>query len=75
VRSNSLKQARACSSQYFCTCVGVLLVYKRPVLANEPTLKYVIYLQKSAFSEWAMLGSNQRPLPCEGSEIVCWGFL
>ena len=22
-----------------------------------------------------MLGSNQRPLPCEGSESVCWGFL
>jgi hypothetical protein len=24
---------------------------------------------------WAMLGSNQRPLPCEGSVIVCWRFL
>ena len=22
-----------------------------------------------------MLGSNQRPLPCEGSKIVCWRFL
>jgi hypothetical protein len=22
-----------------------------------------------------MLGSNQRPLPCEGSVIVCWRFL
>jgi hypothetical protein len=22
-----------------------------------------------------MLGSNQRPLPCEGSTIVCWRFL
>jgi hypothetical protein len=22
-----------------------------------------------------MLGSNQRPLPCEGSEMVCWRFL
>ena len=22
-----------------------------------------------------MLGSNQRSLPCEGSTIVCWGFL
>jgi hypothetical protein len=21
------------------------------------------------FSEWAMLGSNQRPLPCEGSAL------
>ncbi len=25
--------------------------------------------------EWAMLGSNQRPLPCEGSATVCWSFL
>jgi hypothetical protein len=24
---------------------------------------------------WAMLGSTQRPLPCEGSTIVCWSFL
>jgi hypothetical protein len=24
------------------------------------------------FSQWAMLGSNQRPLPCEGSTIDCW---
>jgi hypothetical protein len=24
------------------------------------------YLQNSAYCEWAMLGSNQRPLPCEG---------
>jgi hypothetical protein len=22
-----------------------------------------------------MLGSNQRPLPCEFSAMVCWGFL
>jgi hypothetical protein len=32
----------------------------------------------SAFAghlEWAMLGSNQRPLPCEGSTIGCWRFL
>jgi len=26
-------------------------------------------------SEWAMLGSNQRPLPCESSVIVCWRIL
>jgi hypothetical protein len=31
----------------------------------------VILLQISTFSKWAMLGSNQRPLPCEGSKIVC----
>jgi hypothetical protein len=22
-----------------------------------------------------MLGSNQRPLPCESCVMVCWGFL
>src|SRR5215204_1247241 len=26
-------------------------------------------------SWWAMLGSNQRSLPCEGSKIACWEFL
>jgi hypothetical protein len=36
---------------------------------------YTFYLQNTAFSEWAMLGSNQRPLPCEGSKILCWRFL
>ncbi len=25
--------------------------------------------------KWAMLVSNQRPLPCEGSTMVCWSFL
>jgi hypothetical protein len=30
---------------------------------------------KGYFSEWAMLGSNQRPLPCEDSVIVCWRLL
>jgi hypothetical protein len=34
-----------------------------------PTLTF--YLQNATFCEWAMLGSNQRPLPCEGSAIVC----
>jgi hypothetical protein len=24
--------------------------------------------------EWAMLGSNQRPLPCEGRSITSWLF-
>jgi hypothetical protein len=30
---------------------------------------------KLHFLKWAMLGSNQRPLPCESSTIVCWRFL
>jgi hypothetical protein len=25
--------------------------------------------------KWAMLVSNQRPLPCEGSEVGCWSLL
>ena len=29
---------------------------------------FVFCLQNNAFSEWAMLGSNQRPLPCEGAQ-------
>jgi hypothetical protein len=28
-----------------------------------------MFLQNGTFSEWAMLGSNQRPLPCEGSAL------
>src|SRR3712207_6319806 len=27
------------------------------------------YLQNRNLFEWAMLGSNQRPLPCEGSAL------
>jgi hypothetical protein len=27
------------------------------------------FLQKGNFLKWAMLGSNQRPLPCEGSAL------
>ena len=31
-------------------------------------------LQTRVFSGWAMLGSNQRPLPCEGGSITSWLF-
>ena len=31
-------------------------------------------LQSSAFNKWAMLGSNQRPLPCEVRSILSWLF-
>jgi hypothetical protein len=30
---------------------------------------------KRRFFGWAMLGSNQRSLPCEGSTIGGWRFL
>jgi hypothetical protein len=39
------------------------------------SLTLTFSLQNSIFPEWAMLGSNQRPLPCEGSTIVCRRFL
>jgi hypothetical protein len=54
---------------------GVLLCTKgRDNLRSNSRILY-FSLQNSIFSEWAMLGSNQRPLPCEGSLIGCWTFL
>jgi hypothetical protein len=44
----------------------------------EPALEWVglwatlllsLYLKSTRFFEWVMLGSNQRPLPCEVCEI------
>jgi len=43
-------------------------VYKRTETLLTILLSSMFHLQNSIFSEWAMLGSNQRPLPCEGSE-------
>jgi hypothetical protein len=36
--------------------------------------RFYVLLAKQHFLRWVMLGSNQRPLPCEGSAIVCWMF-
>src|SRR5215204_6879579 len=44
-------------------------------LRDERILVEWNYLQTEKFREWAMLGSNQLPLPCEGSTIVCCRFL
>jgi hypothetical protein len=33
-------------------------------------LSFTFSLQTEKFRVWAMLGSNQRPLPCEGSEAI-----
>src|SRR5215212_3602123 len=33
-------------------------------------LSLTFYLQNTAFFKWAMLGSNQRPLPREGSALL-----
>jgi hypothetical protein len=37
-------------------------------------LVFCIFPAKQYFSAWAMLGSNQRPLPCEGRSMTSWLF-
>jgi hypothetical protein len=37
-------------------------------------LSFTFSLQTEKFRVWAMLGSNQRPLPCEGRSITPWLF-
>ena len=49
--------------------VAARLLHKGPASDRSFYLCFVFYLQNSTFSEWAMLGSNQRPLPCEGSAL------
>ena len=51
------------------------LLHKVSSGVRLPQISLVFYLQNDTFHEWAMLGSNQRPLPCEGSAIVCWRVL
>ncbi len=46
--------------------VAARLLHKAFVNIQSSQLRFAFYLQNNAFSEWAMLGSNQRPLPCEG---------
>jgi hypothetical protein len=41
------------------------MVYKRLRHATRLSAKLAFLLQKVTFNKWAMLGSNQRPLPCE----------
>jgi hypothetical protein len=38
--------------------------------SSGPFSYSTFYLQNAAFSEWAMLGSNQRPPPCKRSATV-----
>jgi hypothetical protein len=42
--------------------------------AQSLTLVLVFCLQIARFMEWAMLVSNQRPLPCEGKASKLWLF-
>ena len=46
-------------------CVRAQEAGKRPL---PPPLVYVVPAKRH-FYEWAMLGSNQRPLPCEGEAL------
>ena len=46
------------------------LVYycvQRAATIYDPILILCIFPAKQCFSEWAMLGSNQRPLPCKAA--------
>jgi hypothetical protein len=46
-------------------CLTVHDANKRLILAIGLFLSSAFSLQKEGSCEWAMLGSNQRPLPCE----------
>jgi hypothetical protein len=53
------------------------LVYycvQRAATNYDPILVFCIFPAKQYYSEWAMLGSNQRPLPCESRSITSWLF-
>jgi hypothetical protein len=41
------------------------LLHKDPSIHQRTSLVNTFFLQIRSFIEWAMLGSNQRPLPCE----------
>src|SRR5215213_2467020 len=47
--------------------VGALVVYKEPIRITDLLVSSTFLLQNVTFLEWSMLGSNHRPLPCEGS--------
>ncbi len=48
---------------------------QRPQLCSGLFITLHIFLQIVIFHGWTMLGSNQSPLSCEGSAMVCWRFL
>ena len=53
----------------FCTLVHALRS-KDPSYTPGLLLLCTLSLQNNGPSEWAMLGSNQRPLPCEGKASI-----
>jgi hypothetical protein len=55
--------------------VAARLLHKSKEAVAHLIFRHMKILQNTTFLKWAMLISNQRPLPCEGSTLVCWGFL
>ena len=49
--------------------VAARLLHKAPNIRRGLHSCFAFYLQIGDFAKWAMLGSNQRPLPCEGSTL------
>jgi len=54
------------------TSTGLLHMESEAELRGRPDPRK--YLQIGCFLEWAMLGSNQRRLPCEGRAVMLWLF-
>jgi len=50
---------------------GVIVASKKGEPVSVSPILQIFYLQNVAFSEWAMLGSNQRPPPCTGDKRCC----
>ena len=46
-----------------------LLVYRGPRESVDMLSMIMFLLKNTAFCWWAMLGSNQQPLPCEGRGV------
>jgi hypothetical protein len=53
---------------------GTALLHRGPNAYLESSFILTFFLQTTTFSKWAMLGSNQRPLPCEGRILLSAGF-
>jgi hypothetical protein len=54
--------------------VAAQLLHKRPKGSPKPYFRFMFCLQIAKFLEWAMLVSNQRPLPCEVKATISWLF-
>jgi hypothetical protein len=44
------------------------------MFTSDSPSPHTFILQNVTFPQWAMLGSNQRPLPCEGSVAFSRAF-